>query len=86
MKLYGLKDELTGFQENILIFANDDAAARSFAAVINDPGNQMSLWYKDYSIWYLGEVNKTTGEIHQETIEPRLIVRGESVKRKEEKE
>lgn len=82
MRVYALYDELTGFQERLTIFHNDMEAVRNFTALVNDPNTQLNLWSGDYSIWYLGEIDNKTGEMRQE--KPQMLVRGNSVKRKEE--
>lgn len=82
MRVYGLYDELTGFQEQLTTFHNDQEAVRNFAALVNDQRSQLNLWHGDYSIWFLGEIEKGTGIMKQE--KPQLLIRGSSVYKKQE--
>lgn len=91
MILYAIKDELTGFQEQIMIFANDEEAKRNFVTLAKDNTNRIGLWKNDFSIWRIGKMEKGTGEIKQEKNEPELVIRGssiiteEDIKREEER-
>lgn len=79
MKLYAIKDEIVGFTGAIVHARNDQEITRQFALMVNDEGeNMMSKWYKDYSVWRVGDLDRVTGEI-TETV-PKLVVRGDSVK------
>lgn len=79
MNIYAVKDEIIGFNGAIMTARNDEEVTRWFSAVINDKEeNNMSKWYKDYSVWGIGKLDRVTGEVMTEA--PRLICRGDSVK------
>ncbi|UPW41117.1 nonstructural protein [Sigmofec virus UA08Rod_5492] len=85
MRIYALYDELTGYQEHLTVMHNDAEALRNSAAPVHDPGSAVSLWHGDYSIWYIGDLDKKTGMITQD--KPTLLARGSSLhKEKESKE
>lgn len=80
MNIYAVKDEIIGFTGSIMTARNDEEVTRWFDTIINDTEeNQMSKWYKDYSIWCVGNLDKITGEITSQ--QPKLVVRGDMVKR-----
>lgn len=80
MNLYAIKDEVVGFTGSVVTARNDLEITRQFALAINDKeeNNQMAKWYKDFSVWCIGDLDRITGELHDAT--PRLVVRGDSVK------
>lgn len=85
MILYAVKDELTGYQEQIMTFANDEDAKRNFIALAKDKSNRIGYWKNDFSIWRIGEMEKKTGKLKQEKNEPELILRGSSIITEEDK-
>lgn len=81
MNIYAIKDEIIGFNGTILVAEQDEIVERQFKTVVNEEGSQYNLWYKDFSLWHIGEMDKITG--HLKEIEPRLISRGSSVLKQE---
>lgn len=80
MRLYAIKDEVVGFNGSIMVMQNDEQMIRAMSAAVNaGDGNQMSMWAKDFSAWEVGDIDKVTG--HIEPREPRLVCRGNSLKR-----
>ncbi|UPW41216.1 nonstructural protein [Sigmofec virus UA08Rod_4967] len=85
MNVYAIKDEVIGFTGSIFTAQNDEAVIRNMTATVNaGDGNQMELWPKDFSAWQVATQDKVTGEI--KPCQPRLICRGDSLKRGERKE
>lgn len=78
-ELYATKDELVGFTGAVVKFQSDGEAQRAFALMVNDENTQLYHYFRDFSIWHVGTQDSITGHINE--IEPRLICRGESVKR-----
>lgn len=78
MRLYAIKDDVIGFTGAIMTANNDNQVVRMMAQAINaDDGNQMSMWPKDFSAWYVGEIDKVDG--HLTEVQPQLVVRGASL-------
>lgn len=82
-QLYTVKDEITGWIAPIIIQANDEEAKRTFMQECNHPESMIAKYPKDYSLWWIGERDTVDGRLHE--TEPRLIIRAESIARKEEK-
>lgn len=78
MRIYAIKDEIIGFTGAIMTATNDEQVKRNMAVMVNEPGNQMNLWAKDFSAWYIGEIDKIDG--HLTEVQPQLICRGDSLK------
>lgn len=76
-KIYEIKDDVTGFDGNLMLLENDEDAMRVMALEVNNPESIINKWYKDYSIWAAGERDRITGEIKPET--PRLVARATSL-------
>lgn len=84
MRVYAIKDEVIGFTGAIMTAQNDEQIARWMKAMVNDKGTEMNLWPKDYSAWYVGEMDKITGNIKE--VQPQLVVRANSLIEREEEE
>lgn len=83
-KIYEIKDDVTGFDGNIMLLENDEDAKRVFALEVNNEESIINKWHKDYSIWAAGERDRITGEIKSE--QPRLVARATSLLRATKKE
>lgn len=70
-RMYSVKDEHTGFTPAIPL-ANDEVAKRYFHEVM-ETSMTVKLAPKDFSIWYLGEFDRETGETKNDI---KLIERG----------
>lgn len=81
-QLYTIKDEITGWNAPIIIQANDEEAKRTFIESCQDERSMLNKHPKDYSIWWIGERDTIDGRISEG--EPKLILRAEYIKRKEE--
>lgn len=79
--LYTVKDEITGWSAPIIIQANDQEATRTFAESCRDERTMIWKYPKDFSLWCIGERNTVDGRL--EAIEPRLVIRAESIYRRE---
>lgn len=79
--LYTVKDEVTGWNAPVFIQANDQEAIRTFAENCRDERSLICKYPKDFSLWHVGRRDTVDGRL--EAIEPRLIIRAESVYRKE---
>lgn len=83
MRLYAIKDDIVGFTGAIMTAYNDEQVIRMMDATVNaDDGNQMTMWPKDFSAWYVGDLDKVDG--HLTEIQPQLICRGDSLIRRRE--
>lgn len=72
--LYAIKDELNGFTSPIP-FTKEEMAKRYLKdQVLTNPTIQNTP--EDFSIWKLGQFDTETGELIQEKVYPRLIVKG----------
>lgn len=76
-KIYEIKDDVTGFDGNLMLLENDEDAMRVLALEVNNPESLINKWHKDYSIWAAGERDRITGEIKPE--QPRLVARATSL-------
>lgn len=76
-KIYEIKDDVTGFDGNLMLLENDEDAKRVMALEVNNPDSVINKWHKDYSIWAAGERDRVTGEIKPE--QPRLVARATSL-------
>lgn len=82
-QLYTIKDEITGWNAPIIIQSNDQEATRTFTEEANNKDSMINRYPKDYSIWWIGERDTVDGWLTE--TEPRLIMRAESIVRKEAK-
>lgn len=73
MNVYALKDEVIGFTGAIMTAQNDQQIMRHMEAMVNDKGNQINLWPKDFSMWQVGVLDKVDGHITE--MQPRLVCR-----------
>lgn len=78
-KIYEIKDDVTGFDGNLMLLENDEDAMRVMALEVNNSESIINKWHKDYSIWAAGERDRVTGEIKPE--QPRLVARATSLLR-----
>lgn len=81
-QLYSIKDEVTGWNAPIIIQANDEEAKRTFVESCQDERSMLYKYAKDYSCWWIGERDTIDGQLTEG--EPRLVIRGESIARREE--
>lgn len=81
-RIYAIKDDVTGFNSPLTIFANDQEALRVFLGEVENPESMLNKWQKDFSLWLVGERDTVTGRLVE--LEPELIMRAENyVKRSE---
>ena len=74
LELYSIKDELNGFAPPVPL-ANEDVAKRYFREML-ETNPTMRLNKADFSIWYIGEFQTTTGSINKSETGVKLIERG----------
>lgn len=74
MRVYAIKDEVVGFTGAIMTAMNDDVVKRNMAIMVNEKGNQMNMWSKDFSAWFIGELDRTEGRLTE--MQPQLVCRG----------
>lgn len=72
--LYSLRDEVAQIFHPPYVDTNDDSAKRSFADALNSGKVPHP---RDYSLWYVGCHDTTTGEIRSVT--PSLLARADAV-------
>lgn len=80
MRLYGVKDDIIGFG-TVAIFDNDEVAKRAMAQTVAEGDNNIAKWPKDFSIWYLGEIDKVDG--HLTEVQPQRVCYASEFIRKE---
>lgn len=62
-KLYVVKDEKIGFNQQLLSAENDQVALRSFAIGVNTPGSLMNTNPEDFNLYQVGTFNSESGII-----------------------
>lgn len=75
--VYAVKDEMTGFGSPI-VYENQQAALRDFAACANEPGTVINQWKEDYALYRIGQYNAEYGHFISED-EPILVVRARTI-------
>lgn len=75
--VYAVKDEMTGFGSP-MVYENQQAALRDFAAAAKDPETVINRWKDDYALYRIGQYNPEYGTIIGE-IEPILVIRAKCI-------
>lgn len=66
LKIYAVFDSKAAFFGTPYFDQNDGSAIRNFSDAVNDGSNPNNMWNKhpeDFSLYFLGEYENTTGEI-----------------------
>lgn len=84
MKIYAIKDEVTGFQPELMVFHNEEEAKRVFGEAATDERSRICKWAKDFSLWEIGMIDRKTGHLTEK--EPSLVVRADSWAKNAKKE
>ena len=81
-RLYSLLDKAIGTYMNPLVFTTDGEAIRWFTAIVNNnqEGNAIYHHPEDYSLWFLGTLDDTSGELQHQV---HRLIDGLAVKEQE---
>lgn len=63
MRIYSIYDRASGLYDSLLLLPADASATRIFLEACGDSRSPISKYPTDYELWYLGELDTTTGVI-----------------------
>lgn len=76
--IYTLFDEVANRYNDTICAESDAEVMRHFQRLVNDDTTQIGMYHKDYTLYKLGVMDKSTGEITPKKV---LMVRGAAVRK-----
>lgn len=76
---FGVKDVKSDTFQEIFPARSDSEAIRSFSMAITKPGNQVSEFAEDFSLYHLGKVDLDNGHMYGNE-NPRFVIHAITIK------